>query len=250
MFWEAPPAGAGTQTVLAFDQTQSNGTQFYATLVLFNAAGEAITLTCGSTTCLTTNGAQGSIIDLNPAVPPSLGGGAGGNSSYAAGVYDGNLLADYFLFDLTGVTKQKDDTTTQVYSAELIIYSGTTAANLTLNLTGLTDSTIAGLTTDLVPPLNTALYAGLVSGPSYGSFALPNNTSSPGELLTLTITDPTALAAINQDIVDGTLGFGGNISAAVGTPEPSTWVMMLAGFAGLGFVAHCRSAKRRAAAAG
>jgi hypothetical protein len=38
------------------------------------------------------------------------------------------------------------------------------------------------------------------------------------------------------------------IPSALGTPEPSTWAMMLVGFAGLGF-AGCRASRRRAAAA-
>ena len=58
-----------------------------------------------------------------------------------------------------------------------------------------------------------------------------------------------AVSDINTAITDqGVFAVAGQVSAAP-VPEPSTWVMMLAGFAGLGVVARRRAAKRRAAAA-
>ena len=57
-----------------------------------------------------------------------------------------------------------------------------------------------------------------------------------------------AVTDIQAAITDrGVFAIAGQASAPV--PEPSTWVMMLAGFAGLGVVARRRAAKRRAAAA-
>jgi hypothetical protein len=47
------------------------------------------------------------------------------------------------------------------------------------------------------------------------------------------------LTALNNGV-----SAGGGVT---GTPEPSTWVMMFAGFAGLGFLGWCRAAKVRAA---
>ena len=35
------------------------------------------------------------------------------------------------------------------------------------------------------------------------------------------------------------------ISAVAAVPEPSTWAMMILGFAGVGFMAYCRKGKRR-----
>jgi hypothetical protein len=56
------------------------------------------------------------------------------------------------------------------------------------------------------------------------------------------------VADINAAIAaKGVFVIAGEASAPV--PEPSTWVMMLAGFAGLGIAARRRAAKRRAAAA-
>jgi hypothetical protein len=47
-------------------------------------------------------------------------------------------------------------------------------------------------------------------------------------------------------IADGPGGFGFDLAMGGAVPEPSTWAMMLVGFAGLGFAGH-RSTKRRAA---
>jgi PEP-CTERM motif len=242
---QACPVPAGQ--VQAFACTYSATNEFYATLELFNSAGELLAT-------VSTNGLQGSIIDSDPAVPPLLGGAAGGTTSYTAGAQNGDPLADYFLFDLTGVTTQT------VASAELLIYSGTITNNVTLNLTGVSSQTISNLA-DQGDPLNpdatnTALYGDLMSGTSYGSFpisAISTPSGDQGTQLTFTFTDATptgaaALAVINEDIIDGTMGFAGNVSPLV-IPEPSTWVMMLAGFAGLGLVARRRAARRRAVAA-
>ena len=57
-----------------------------------------------------------------------------------------------------------------------------------------------------------------------------------------------AVGDINAAIQTKTVfALAGQVSAA-SVPEPSTWVMLLAGFAGLGVVARRRAAKRRAAA--
>jgi PEP-CTERM motif len=258
MLGEALNCQSAQADVQAFAGTYSSESVFYATLELFNSAGEAIVLTCGlvkSTTCLTTNGAQGSIVDADFPVPPSLGGAAGGQTSYTAGVSDGYVLADYFLFNLGDVTTQT------VASAELLIYSGTITNNLTFTLSSISQTTIPGLENNTDPPPNTTLYGDLQVQPgittSYGSFPIPAVSPAapdgPGTLLTFTFTNATtggeaALTAINLAIGDGMMGFAGNVTPLV-VPEPSTWVMMLAGFAGLGLVARRRAARRRAAAA-
>jgi hypothetical protein len=46
-------------------------------------------------------------------------------------------------------------------------------------------------------------------------------------------------------VADGSGGFGFDFALGGAVPEPSTWAMMLLGFAGLGFAAHRRSAKGR-----
>ena len=57
-----------------------------------------------------------------------------------------------------------------------------------------------------------------------------------------------AVSDINTAIADKACLWSPAKSRA-SVPEPSTWVMLLAGFAGLGVVARRRAAKRRAAAA-
>ncbi len=47
-------------------------------------------------------------------------------------------------------------------------------------------------------------------------------------------------------IADGPGGFGFDLAVGGAVPEPSTWAMMLVGFAGLGFAGY-RSTQRRAA---
>jgi hypothetical protein len=49
-------------------------------------------------------------------------------------------------------------------------------------------------------------------------------------------------------VADGSGGFGFDFAIGGAVPEPSTWAMMLVGFAGLGF-AGCRSTRRQAAVA-
>jgi hypothetical protein len=135
--------------VVAFDGTLAAGSQFYASLERFD----------GSTlvTTVSSEGAQGSIYNGNPPVPPSLGGAANGSTSYTAGLSQGDLVANYFLFNLGGVTTQT------VTSAELVIYSGTIDQNMTFNLSSVSQSTITGLENQ-GPDSNTALYADLTTG--------------------------------------------------------------------------------------
>jgi hypothetical protein len=45
----------------------------------------------------------------------------------------------------------------------------------------------------------------------------------------------------------GTGEAGGNMGTVVGTPEPSTWAMMLLGFAGLGFAGYRKARSARTA---
>jgi hypothetical protein len=223
--------------VLAFSCTLS-ACEVDATLELFSGSTPLATVS--------SSGFQGSIVNSDTAVPPSFGGPNSGNTSYPTGTYQGNSLADYFVFDLTGVT------TTQVTSAVLTVAAGAITDNLTLNLSGFSSQTVDDLmSSELGNTIAfTTVYAGLANAgnPSYGSFPISEFSGDPATLLTFTITDAAALAAINADVIDGQFSIAGNVSGGV-VPEPSTWVMMLAGFAGLGLVARRRAARRRAAAA-
>lgn len=96
---------------------------------------------------------------------------------------------------------------------------------------------------------NAALYQNLLSGASnvYGSFQLGENNSNPLAPLIFDL-GGSALGDIEAAIANRQIfALAGQVSTVA--PEPSTWVMMLAGFAGLGVVAHRRAARRRAATA-
>ena len=97
---------------------------------------------------------------------------------------------------------------------------------------------------------NAALYANMVNGVganSYGSFQVAENTSNSMTELMFAL-NGSAVADINAAIkTKAVFAVAGQVSAAA-VPEPSTWVMLFAGFAGLGVVARRRAAKRRAAA--
>jgi hypothetical protein len=64
-------------------------------------------------------------------------------------------------------------------------------------------------------------------------------------------TDTTTVSTENPDYTGGLVGLNFTLfgSAVAGVPEPSTWAMMLAGFAGLGFLGYRRAAKVRPAIA-
>jgi PEP-CTERM motif len=223
------PAQAGT-SLLAFENTQSNTTEFYASLELFN----------GSTllTTVSTKGFQGWVSNLTT-LPLSIGGPNGANTSYTVGSTGNMLLADYFGFKLGGVSA-----TLKVNSAKLVVYSGTINANLTLNLVGATQYANQLLT----PPIQSStLYNELVNraNTSYGQFSLAD-PPNPLTQLMFTLNDAAVSEIKTQIQRKGLFVVSGNVD---GVPEPSTWVMMLAGFAGLGVLARRRAARRRAVAA-
>lgn len=187
---------------------------------------------------------QGFISNTEHSVLPSVGGPNGSNTSYAAGSYNGMLLIDYLGFNLASLPSN----VTSITSATLVMESGKVTNNLTYTLFGATQ-----WVTQLETPgdQNAALYANLVKGVGtdfYGSFQVAKNVSTSMTELMLAL-NAAAVSEINTTIADkGVFVVAGQVSAA-SVPEPSTWVMLLAGFAGLGVVARRRAAKRRAAAA-
>jgi hypothetical protein len=185
---------------------------------------------------------QGFISNTEASVVPSVGGPNGTNTSYAAGSYGGMLLVDYLGFNLASLPS----TVTSITSATLGIESGKVTSNLTYTLFG-ASQWVSQLETP--GDQNAALYANLVKGvgDSYGSFQVAKTTGSSVSELMFTL-NAAAVSDINTAIKSKTVFVvAGQVSAAA-VPEPSTWVMLLAGFAGLGVVARRRAAKRRAAA--
>ena len=238
------PAKAATSE-LAFEYTQSSSstTAFFASLELFNGSSLVDTLT--------TQGFQGWVSNLT-SVPPSVGGSNGGNNGYTVGNTGTMLLADYFGFNMKAVPASLT-----VTSAILVVRSGTINTNLKLNLVAATQ--YAGEL--LTPPIQSpTLYNELVNGTngiknvSYGIFSVSANTTGASTMASATnamaelmfTLNAAAVTEINAQIqAGGPFVVSGSVTDV---PEPSTWVMMLAGFAGLGVLARRRAARRRAAA--
>ena len=226
-------APAQAQTFVgAFGDT----TDLDATLELFNSSGDIV---AEVSTDSSLGIFQGFISNTDGSVIGSSGGPTGQNTSYAVGSYAGMRLVDYFGFNVKGVTATFS-------TAKLVVYSGAITNDLTYSLFAAKQ-----WVSDLETPANqnAALYAAMVktvSSGSYGSFEVAQNTNNPVAQLMFTL-NAAAVNDINAAIkVKGVFAIAGQASAPV--PEPSTWVMLLAGFAGLGVVARRRAAKRRAAA--
>ncbi len=226
-------APAQAQTVEAFGYT----TAYRATLELFDGTGSLVATVSTSSPL----GVFQGFVSNSDSVTPGYGGPrSGGNTSYSAGSYLGMLLVDYFGFNMARVP----DVT--ITSAQLVVYSGAITNDLTYTLLSVTPQSLADLQSG---DQNAALYENLVKGVSYASFEVGYNTTKPLAKLYIDLTSNsgTAVADINTAIQNkAVFAVTGVVSAPV--PEPSTWVMLLAGFAGLGVVARRRAAKRRAAA--
>ena len=225
------PAHAVVQP-LAFVGTAS----LHPVLELFDSSG---TLVATVSTSSALGVFQGFISNSDPTVLPSLGGPTGTNTSYAAGSYNGMLLVDYLGFNLASLPS----TVTSITSATLVMDSGqVSTGGVTYTLFGATQ-----WVTELETPgdQNAALYANLVNGVStdfYDSVQI-GASMTPVTLLL----NAAAVSDINTAIESkGVFAVGGQVSGVAVVPEPSTWVMLLAGFAGLGAVARRRAAKRRA----
>jgi PEP-CTERM motif-containing protein len=193
----------------------------------------------GKTVVLSTNGFQGWVSDSSFNI--NIGGPIGANTNYMVGVYNGVSYNDYFGFDLSRL-----GSTATVTSATLTLHAGLIDQKLNLSLFGATQW-ISEL--DTGSGVNAALFRGLATGREYDPSVLSANTTDLTVPLVFTL-NGMALTDINAAIRSPTQLFAisGHADLADAVPEPSTWMLMLAGFAGLGFVARRRAARRRAAA--
>jgi hypothetical protein len=146
-----------------------------------------------------------------------------------------NNYNDYFGFNL-GVVNPN----VVFASAKLVVYSGQITNDLQYRLFGATNW-LADM--EKGSP-NAALYANMVSGVHYGSF-LVHTATLPSTMSNLIFTlNSSAVSDIQSAIVNrGDFAVAGQVSATV--PEPSTWIMMMTGFAGLGIAGLRRAARRR-----
>ena len=152
-----------------------------------------------------------------------------------AGVYNGSTHSNFFVFNLAGVDRP-------VTSAKLMVYSGTISAELDYSLYGATQA-ITQLSNGVSP--DTTLYDELGQGVKYGSFVIDSGNSAHTLMLAL---NAAAVSGINAAILGRKTAIAIS-GAAIAVPEPSTWITMLAGFAGLGLAAYQQASRRRAASA-
>ncbi len=148
-----------------------------------------------------------------------------GNRSYLVGAYSS---ASHGNFTVT--------------TAKLTLYSGAISGELNYSLYGATQA-ITQLSDGVSP--DTALYNELGQGVKYGSFVIDSGNSLHALMFTL---NAAAVSGVNAAILGKKTAIAIS-GAAVAVPEPSTWIMMLAGFAGLGLAACRRAARDRAASA-
>ncbi len=76
------------------------------------------------------------------------------------------------------------------------------------------------------------------------------NTTDPGYIVTITSSTPFSSVILSNDIGGfevADIGIAGGAGGVSGTPLPSTWTMLIAGFLGLGVFAY-RGSKKNAAA--
>lgn len=164
------------------------------------------------------------------------------STNYLAGLWGSASYENFFDFTLpsenAGVT---------VTSASLTLSSGLINSSLTYTLLGPT--AVISKFTPRAP--NQTLYNELGAGTTYATYLLSPNTSSPAAQLSeiMVALNAAAVSKLNSEIHGSNQKFliAGSVAAAP-IPEPSSWVMLLAGFAGLGVVARRRAVKRRAAA--
>jgi hypothetical protein len=160
--------------------------------------------------------------------------GPDGNTSYLAGVFNNSSYKNFFVFNLAGVNSP-------VTSAKVDLYAGTITSELDYSLFGTTVA-ITALSDGVSPDLT--VYNQLATGVKYGSFTITSNNSLQNLIFTL---NAAAVGNLNAAILGKKTQF--EISgSAERVPEPSTWIMMLAGFAGLGLAGYRRAAKGRSAA--
>jgi hypothetical protein len=163
--------------------------------------------------------------------------GPDGNTNHLVGVYSGSSHNNFFAFDIASAKST-------VTSGKLTLYSGTIAGELDYSLYGATQA-ITQLGNGV--SRNTALYNELGQGVKYGSFLIDSGNSAHTLMLTL---NAAAVSGIDAAILGRKTAIAIS-GAAIAVPEPSTWIMMLAGFAGLGLAAYqCAARGRVASAAG
>ena len=149
------------------------------------------------------------------------------------GVYNDASYNNYFGFNLSRL-----GSTANVTSAILTVNSGLIDATMNYTLFGATNL-VSQLEANFSP--NTNLYDELTAGLVYDDPILTPNTTDPFQPLVFTL-DESAISDINDAIQNRSAMFtiSGHADLVSSVPEPSTWLLILAGFLGLGFAARRR----------
>jgi hypothetical protein len=127
-----------------------------------------------------------------------------------------------------------------VTSTKLTLYSGAISGELDHRLYGATQA-INQLSSGASP--DAAFYNELGQELKYGSFVIDSSNSLHTLMFAL---NAAAVSGVDAAILGKKTAIAIS-GAAVAVPEPSTWIVMLAGFAGLGLAACRRAARDQAA---
>ena len=191
--------------------------------------------------CLSTNGVQGWVEtgSFNPAGPAS-------NTNYIAGLFNGSFHDNFFGFGVTGAG--------HVTSAALIIYSGDITSGLDYSLRSVVGTGFQSALETAFTGQNKTIYspnAGYVNDIGSGAAYATQTIGPSGATIFDIALNGLAVSDINAAIhsSSGLFAIGGTVAPdppiealppiAASVPEPSSWILMLAGFAGLGLTA-CR----------
>lgn len=215
-----------------------------------SAPDAVLTLTLGTGATapefeVSTDGLQGSVSALGNGFA-----GPGANTGYTVGLLSGAIYVNYFDFDLANAIcvlncPASPSLTATVTGATLTVLSGKINKTLQYSLYS-AGAAISELTSPVLSP-NPSLYNALTAAtnPLYASATFNPNTSTTMSTIILSL-NSAAVADINTAITNKAMfGVTGGVEPV---PEPSTWIMLLAGFAGLGLAARRRAARRRALA--
>ena len=148
---------------------------------------------------------------------------------------------DFFTFNLAGVSGSVTSVTFSAFNpgGPYPGYSGKPSSTYTLwDVT----TPIGVLNSD--NSTATGIYADLGSGISYGSVSV--SAADNGALVRVTL-NAAGIAAVNA-AVGSEFAIGGSLGTFT-VPEPSTWAMMLVGFAGLGYAGYRKPKARTALSA-
>ena len=176
------------------------------------------------------------LLGLGLAAPASAAivGDLGVNPTSAQGAFSNQLLptgafADQWTFQLVGA-----DQFITIASATNVYPGGAAGPNFIANFNGSVYEIVG--TVDVSPGLGDDT---LVLGPAFGGPGCGANCQIFGGSAILSAGDYYLNIA---GTAGSTAGYGGNLAtAAIGAvPEPSTWGMMILGFAGVGFMAYRR----------